>query len=249
MAITRSNAFPGTVFNPHLQRPSAVSPTRPSALSGMRGGMRGFVAAPNLTYPNGEPLRANPARRGLGNITAAPNLQQFPNGQPMSNPTGLTLVHKQSLVKTALKRHMHHTHKKCGMGDASFDPSISFQPTDIAPTDTSGVYGTPPGVQMPSFVLPTYSQPVLDTSSGPMNTIAGGYQAATTNPITSAISSLANALTGRVATPQYGASGLAYNLGQGLNNPIYSGSSITNGGVMVAGGLLLFLLIFVKSKK
>jgi hypothetical protein len=274
MAIVRSNAFPGTVFNPHLARQTSSSPSRT---------MRGIVVAPRLRqYPNGQPLDTVPRlqfsqtqnavpqvagsgrRRSLQGFTAAPGLQRFPNGQPLSpNPGGPVLVHKASLVNASLKRVMR---KRCGLGDST-DTTV-FQDPTYAESNPAGT--VPAGLDNPDnpaawldtnpsagAVIPGYnaatgvytsSGGAVAAGAGPMDTIAGGYQTPTTTP-TSFLTSLLNSLTGRTSAPGYGASGLVSNFGAGLNTPIVAGSSITNGGVLVMGGIFVFLFMAMTGKK
>jgi hypothetical protein len=242
MAIVRSNAFPGTVFNPRLPRQSSTSPART---------MRGIVLAPRLRqFPNGEPLG-----RALGEFVAAPELQQFPNGRPLRANLGPVLVDKQSLVKASLKRVMS---KRCGMGDDGTDTTV-FQDPTYADSNPAGT-PPPPDVYNPSAgnVIPNYNaaageyntpSAAVAAGASPMDTIAGGTPAASpTSTLTNVLSKLFGS-TPAGYRPQTGASGFAYNLGAGLQQPIYAGSPITNGGVLLAGGLLLFLFMAVSGKK
>src|ERR1039458_1727215 len=272
MAIVRSNAFPGTVFNPHLARPTSSMPNRT---------MRGIVMAPRLRqYPNGQPLSRVPQvlqfssdlnavpqvagsgrRRSLQGFTAAPGLQRFPNGQPLSpNPGGPVLVHKASLVNASLKRVMR---KRCGLGDDGTDvfQDPTFYDSNPAGTEIPGtsVVPSPDTSTAPLMVdtnpsagavIPGYNASTGVYGSGPMSTIAGGYQTPTTATPTSAFTNLLNSIFGTAKSPTYtGASGLSYGVTSGLNTPIMAGSSITNGGVLVIGGLALFVFMMATGKK
>ena len=271
MAIVRSNAFPGTVFNPHLARQTSSSPSRT---------MRGIVVAPRLRqYPNGQPLDTVPRlqfsqtqnavpqvagsgrRRSLQGFTAAPGLQRFPNGQPLSpNPGGPVLIHKASLVNASLKRVMR---KRCGLGDNGdtvpyVDPTIPSQiPYDTTTQDQyDTLFTLPSSTPVTAEAAAAANLPNLDLGIGagtfgqglPMSSIAGGYQTPASTP-TSFLTSLMNSLTGRTSAPGYGASGLVSNFGAGLNTPIVAGSSITNGGVLVMGGIFVFLFMAMTGKK
>src|ERR1019366_7263971 len=82
-------------------------------------------------------------RRSLQGFTAAPGLQRFPNGQPLSpNPGGPVLVHKASLVNASLKRVMR---KRCGLGDDGTDvvhPQL-FYNANPGGTETPGTSVVP----------------------------------------------------------------------------------------------------------
>ena len=266
MAIVRSNAFPGTVFNPHLARPTSSMPNRT---------MRGIVMAPRLRqYPNGQPLSRVPQvlqfsqtqnavpqvagsgrRRSLQGFTAAPGLQRFPNGQPLSpNPTGPVLVHKASLVNASLKRVMR---KRCGLGDDGevpiIDPTISSTiPYDTVPVDlpvptTADEGDVPISSTIPYSTVPTATVPGATTSTGQWGP---NYPGGTNNPggtsTSSAITNLLNSLFGTAKTPTYtGASGFM----SGLQQPISPGSSITNGGVLLMAGIGVFVFMMATGKK
>ena len=183
-----------------------------------------------------------------------------------SGPSGVgpRLVNKSSLVNATLGRIVR---KQLGMGDDSPDTSAGSEVipgtgqtadelTNIGYTQdqinqmwasvdpnviTSGQAEAQSGTTTPSGITPS-------SSSSPMSPVAGGYKP-TTNTSTNPLSQLLNSVFGGSTTaPKYGASGLSYNLGQGLNTPIYAGSSITNGGVVLIGGVLLAVVLMFKKK-
>jgi hypothetical protein len=248
--IQRSSAFPGTVFNPKLERPTAVQPTGLRTLKGMRG-MRGIIQTPQLTqFPNQEPL-GRP--RGMGNFVAAPGLEKFPNGQRLRRNPALGLVDKKSLVRATLRG------RRCsGMGDDGtgdiVDPSSGSVGFDVYPDPMATASGAniSQSVSQADNAASTGAESAgIWGSPGPMSSVAGGFATPTASSAGNAVSTLLNSIFGGspvARQPYYGASGLAYGLTSGLQTPITPGSSVTTGGVLLAAGLALTLVLMVKKR-
>ena len=217
------------------------------------------------------------ARRGVGDYIQTPfavpsNSVKDANGNwivqnPWAGPP--VLVNKASLVKKTLGRIVR---KQLGLGDDSsgditsdnsYDPTYadsnpagSVPSGSVSVVDTNPSAGMIPGYdastglyfpgQAPAGTSPSDIE-ATPGSSSPMSTIAGGYKPAATTS-TNPLSQLLNSVIGNSTAPKYGASGLSYNLGQGLNTPIYSGSSMTNGGLLLMGGVLVGGVLLMKKK-
>jgi hypothetical protein len=186
-----------------------------------------------------------------------------------STGTGPRLVNKSSVVKTTLGRIVR---KQLGLGDDSsgditsdnsYDPTYadsnpagSVPSGSVSVVDTNPSAGMIPGYdastglyfpgQAPAGTSPSDIE-ATPGSSSPMSTIAGGYKPAATTS-TNPLSQLLNSVIGNSTAPKYGASGLSYNLGQGLQQPIYAGSSLTNGGILIIGVAVLGAVLLFKKK-
>ena len=133
-----------------------------------------------------------------------------------------------------------------GLGDDGGDTSDSdfgLMNSDgtIGPSqvyDTAGY--TPSG----ALDVPTTTSPVFGS---PMSTIAGapsvGLPSASSNPF----SSLLNSLFGG-STAINPLTGLPYTTTSGLSSPLYAGASISTGGALLIGGVILGVVLLTKRR-
>jgi hypothetical protein len=181
------------------------------------------------------------------------------------------LVNKASLVKKTLGRIVR---KQLGLGDDSsgditsdnsYDPTFadsnpagSVPSGSVSVVDTNPSAGMIPGYdastglyfpgQAPAGTSPSDIE-ATPGSSSPMSNVPGGPKAPATPSANSFMQALSNLFGSTASTvPRYGPSGLSYNLGQGLQQPIYAGSSLTNGGILIIGVAVLGAVLLFKKK-
>lgn len=240
MSFVKVNAAPASLHKhvlPTIQPASAVR-----ASSRMRG-MRAYQADADLTrFPNGARLST------LRGYEAAPDLTAYTNGRPLPGAR----IAKSDLLQMALA-----AHGLRGLGDG----------TDWSSTTDSGIYIDPTLTdaqtidQTVSDSIPYQDLPAIDVGA-PVST--GGY---TVNPVTgqltpvtatgqpaslaNTIANLFNGITRRITgnkTPvAYSASGVPVytSPGQVLNQPLYSGASITTGSALVYAAAAVAALLVI----
>ncbi len=194
-------------------------------------------------YPNGSKLST------LQGFQDAPQLTQFINGQPLSvidNGAG-GAIPKAQLVIVALNRAMRRKRRGRGMGDDGQDDSELMSNTGADAGE--GTLYTVDG----STEEPVYSSGTVPASGGAWSeSPAGGLSTNPTGPTSSAPSTAGNALTNLLNSllrPSGSTIPVYSSVGSGLSSPIYAGSSLSTGGVLVIGGVLLVAVMAFSGKR